>query len=223
MVKAAFGKEPKDLPEKMQPLAEGIHGIFGKGDEREVQTLLATLEQEKGYKGSRARYTRFKKWAFPDSEDFWEKTTSFYLKNELSTFITGLGSPERFETSSRTRKVTSKLKDGAKATTTTTGKTYKSSVDNRLTFLKQMMDIIDSEETEEDGFKKLQDYLETHEIVAKRAILVDAVKMLVGTGRGVATSAHKKAEDFAEKLRERRQEREASPLAPARSLFRQIF
>ncbi len=180
-----FNREPSaDAP----AIVKGLHGIFGKADERALQVLLHKLEEEKP--GSVDVLAGFFSWHFKTKTTN-QKMLSWWYGNAFRSYVTQMGSSAgHVEGSEETVAEKYNRNTRAKEITTTKRELRGKGTDNSLNFLKMMVDVIESESDRIKGYKKLLVRFEAfgiphiprstekgiHSIVNKTIALADAGK-----------------------------------------------
>lgn len=145
-------------PEHATAVVKGLHGVFGKADEREFEKLLQKLDAKKA--GSSSHIIGFmNSTAFrpnPRTATVEEKFYSWWMHNKFRTYVVQLGSTPGPELGTKTTKVmTPKHGKTPASENVTTEKMYGPGMNHSLVFLEGMIATITSEATSRKGYAKL--------------------------------------------------------------------
>ncbi|MFM2424329.1 MAG: hypothetical protein RLZZ70_720 [Candidatus Parcubacteria bacterium] len=157
-----------DLDDKAGPVSQGLTGIFGKGDEREIQIHLQELDD-----AEREHIAGFMNYHFK-GDGLQDQLLTMWFASSFRTFVA------KFEASKNPVKVTKATAKDGEAEVTTEGREY--AKDPAVGFLKLMVKIMKKGEVEYDekkykrpseakrrewGYEKLITYFEAFGIPRK--------------------------------------------------------
>lgn len=152
---ALKGKEPLA---SAPAVVQGLYGIFGFADERELEVLLYELEHENDMEGKKPRevLAGFFMWHFRNADTVDEQVLSWWYGNAFRTFLTKMGKSDGHKEGVEVTTVESKdATTGATAKTVTTKELHGHVSNNALNFLKMMVNTITSENSRVKGYRKL--------------------------------------------------------------------